>query len=140
MDEPKKKKRSSVLRDLKKFHPESNEVELLEYFSQKRKKFLEDSGKMLIHQAFRDVGGNKDRFNILYHLGKENYSVTELVNIIGKSQPTISRNVKILEKSRLLVAQKDGKYTFYIPNKPVMEEIKQFLKNWIQESHNGKMD
>lgn len=134
------KKKISVLTELKKIHPERDEVEYLQFLTDKRQKFEKNSSKMFINQAFKDIGGNVDRFNLFFHLGKENHSVNDLVEIIGKSQPTISRNVKILEKSKLLKAQKDGKFTYYRPRKPVMEEINHFFQNWIPKAKKDLMD
>ncbi len=126
-----------ILKEIKKYYPNCDAPSYLESLSNKRQEFENDPQAMLIHTAFKDIGGNLDRLHILHHLGQKTCSVNELADEFEKSQPTISRNVKLLEKSQLLKAHKDGKYTFYRPNKLIFQKITHFFQTWIQTLSNN---
>ncbi len=48
------------------------------------------------------------RILILYALSEKNYTVNDLANTIGASQPTISRHLKILRDRNLVEAVRQG--------------------------------
>ena len=98
--------------------------------------FLQNKQKMDIYEIFKNIGGNLERFTILYYLSKNYSTVNEINSLIGKSQPTISRHLKLLEESDIFRAKKSGKFTYYSPYKPTYEKIDFFLKNWVKSVKN----
>jgi len=84
---------------------------------------------------FRSFGANsessKERFGILYLLTQHEYSVSELQDIIQKSQPTTSRHLKLLEEAGLIKAVKRGKNVYYKPYKPSLKVLGKFMNSWI---------
>ena len=55
------------------------------------------------------------RLRILALCGHAELSVTELVSILGQSQPRVSRHLKLLVEGRLLARNQEGSRAFYRP-------------------------
>ena len=53
------------------------------------------------------------RILILYKLSENPTSVNDLANAINLSQPTASRQLKILKDRGLVISKRDGQFVFY---------------------------
>lgn len=62
--------------------------------------------------AFR-AAGDSTRLRLLALVRDEGLAVSELVRILGQSQPRVSRHLKLLAESRLVERQRDGAWVFY---------------------------
>lgn len=80
--------------------------------------------------------GNSDRLLILQLLQQKDRCVCELEAALGKTQPAISRDLRILEQAQLIHGWKKGKFTHYSLNKSVFEKILEFSKDWVDSISN----
>ena len=74
---------------------------------------------------------NQHRREIVYALGLQPYSITQLAVMRNLSLPAIHKHIKILEKADLLIRKKIGKTTFLTLNKKSLLE----LQNWLMQYH-----
>ncbi len=83
---------------------------------------------------------NETRLRILNLLAHREISVHTLTDILGESQPKISRHLAFLRKAGLVTTRREGKWIYYemaeIKNK-YLKEILSNLIAWI--SNNQKM-
>ena len=56
---------------------------------------------------------NNDRLNILCHLTKAELNVSQIEQITGIKQPTLSQQLMILRKSDVVSTRRDGKQIYY---------------------------
>ena len=75
---------------------------------------------------------NPERFLILEIIKSQPLKLDEIQMIIGKSQPTSSHHIKILEKTGFIKGWKNGKYIYYSLNKPKIMEFVYLWENWIK--------
>lgn len=80
--------------------------------------------------------GNPDRFLILHLLRVKDRCVCELEAAIDKSQPAISRHLKILESAELIRGWKHGKFTHYSLVQQNFEFFREYSHEWIAEISN----
>ncbi|MHA1712683.1 MAG: ArsR/SmtB family transcription factor [Candidatus Ranarchaeia archaeon] len=78
--------------------------------------------------------GNLYRFMILDALHKKDRCVCELEAILGKSQPTVSHHIKILESAGLIRGWKKGKFTHYSIVKPRIKVVLDLFETWLKET------
>jgi len=85
-----------------------------------------------LEQKYKALG-NKNRLRIVKLLEKKAMCVCELVEVIGISQSTISKHLKILVNAGLLSAVKDGQWTNYQLNKTdeYSKILLQDLSGWL---------
>lgn len=81
--------------------------------------------------TFFEAAGNKERFSILNLLKNKELNVSELSELVNKSQSTISHHLKILEKAGLIEGTKVGKFTQYKLVKTFFDQIDDIIKNWV---------
>jgi len=68
---------------------------------------------------------DETRLKIVLSLLKGEKAATKLVSIVGKAQPTISLNLKVLENANIIESRRQGKFVFYkIKNKKMLRGIK----------------
>ncbi|MHA1795188.1 MAG: ArsR/SmtB family transcription factor, partial [Promethearchaeota archaeon] len=75
-------------------------------------KFSENTDVQRIVRILNAMG-NADRFLILDLLKEKDRCVCELEAALNKSQPAVSRHLKILESAELIRGWKHGKFTHY---------------------------
>ena len=80
--------------------------------------------------------GNHDRFLILNLLQTKDRCVCELEAALAKSQPAVSRDLKILESAQLIRGWKNGKFTHYSLIQPQFEFFRNFSKEWTENITN----
>ena len=57
--------------------------------------------------------GNEDRLLLLCHLSQGEYSVSELDELPGIHQPTLSQQLGVLRNDSLVKTRRDGKWIYY---------------------------
>jgi len=80
--------------------------------------------------------GNSDRLLLLQLLQQKDRCVFELEAALGKTQPAISRDLRILEQAQLIQGWKKGKFTHYSLNKSIFEKILAFSNEWVNAISN----
>lgn len=80
--------------------------------------------------------GNSDRLLILQLLQQKDRCVCELEVALGKTQPAISRDLRILEQAQLIHGWKKGKFTHYSLNKSIFEKIIEYSTEWVHSISN----
>ena len=79
---------------------------------------------------------NRDRFQIVDLLRKKDRCVCELEAALDKSQPGISRHLKILESAQLIRGWKHGKFTHYSLIQKNFEFFSDYSREWTAEITN----
>jgi ArsR family transcriptional regulator, arsenate/arsenite/antimonite-responsive transcriptional repressor len=66
-------------------------------------------------------------FRMLVKRGPEGYTPTQLAEKLNVSSPTLSFHLKELQHAGLIEARREGRFLFYSPNFPRMNELIEFL-------------
>lgn len=111
--------------------PESYYEELVQIKS----KFKNNEKLLKIIKYFNAIG-DFDRFLILNALKQKDRCVCELEAIVGKSQPTVSHHLKILEQMNLIRGWKKGKFTHFSLIKSTFNEMDSLWREWCQDTTN----
>lgn len=67
--------------------------------------------------------GDPVRLRILYLLRQREYSVTELVEVLGCSQANVSKHLAVLKAAALVVARTDKQNRLYQVTDPVVNSV-----------------
>jgi DNA-binding transcriptional ArsR family regulator len=66
-------------------------------------------------------------FRLLVKRGPEGYTPTQLTEKLGVPAPTLSFHLKELQRAGLIDARREGRFLFYHPNFPHMNQLIEFL-------------
>jgi DNA-binding transcriptional ArsR family regulator len=66
-------------------------------------------------------------FRLLVKRGPEGYTPSQLGEKLGVPGPTLSFHLKELQRASLIEARRDGRYLYYSPNFPRMNQLLGFL-------------
>jgi ArsR family transcriptional regulator len=66
-------------------------------------------------------------FRLLVKRGPEGYTPTQLSDKLGVPGPTLSFHLKELQRAGLIEARREGRFLFYRPSFPRMNELLGFL-------------
>jgi DNA-binding transcriptional ArsR family regulator len=85
--------------------------------------------------AFNAVAEPRRR-QILDAIASRELSVTELVGRLGLAQPLVSKHLRVLRETRLVVARDDGRQRLYRLNgaalKPIYDWVRDFEQLWSE--------
>lgn len=80
---------------------------------------------------------NPDRLTILCHLSKQELNVTQIEEITGVRQPTLSQQLMILRKSGLVHTRREGKQIFYsLQDEKLIELLKTLHQLYCPQLNN----
>lgn len=74
---------------------------------------------------------NKHRREIIYHLGLQPYSISQLASMRHLSLPAIHKHIQLLENSGLILRKKTGHTNFLTLNRQSLRG----LQEWIMQYH-----
>jgi DNA-binding transcriptional ArsR family regulator len=74
---------------------------------------------------------NKHRREIIYLLGMQPYSISQLASMRGLSLPAIYKHIKILEEASMIIRKKIGRTNFLTLNR----ESLRGLQDWLMQYH-----
>lgn len=66
-------------------------------------------------------------FRVLVKRGPEGYTPTELAEKLRVPAPTLSFHLKELQRASLIESRREGRFLFYSPNFPHMQQLIDFL-------------
>jgi ArsR family transcriptional regulator len=66
-------------------------------------------------------------FRLLVKRGPEGYTPTQLTDKLRLPAPTLSFHLKELQRAGLIQARREGRFLFYSPNFPHMNQLLEFL-------------
>lgn len=81
--------------------------------------------------AFNAVAEPRRR-QILDQIGANELSVTDLVRRLGLSQPLVSKHLRVLRETGLVVARDDGRQRMYRLNGPALKPIYDWVRDFEQ--------
>lgn len=71
--------------------------------------------------------GDRNRLEIILLLTKGEQCACELLKRFSITQPTLSHHMRILSQASLVEVRKDGKWSYYSINCPVLQEFRSFV-------------
>lgn len=74
---------------------------------------------------------NEHRRDIVYVLGLQPHSITQLASLRGLSLPAIHKHIKILEEAGMIVRKKIGRTHFLTLNRQSLRG----LQDWLMQYH-----
>lgn len=78
------------------------------------------------------AAGEPTRLRLLALLARNDLTVSELTQILGQSQPRVSRHLKLLTEAGLVERQQEGTWAFYrLASRGRVAEIAESLIGWI---------
>lgn len=72
---------------------------------------------------------NKNRRDIIYSVGLQPYSLSQLSEMQNLSFPALYKHIKILEKSKMIFVKKDGRTRYVTLNR----ESLLLLQDWLSK-------
>jgi DNA-binding transcriptional ArsR family regulator len=87
----------------------------------------------LLHANICAALADPKRILILYALSEKNVNVSELAHIIGTSQPTASRHLKILREGGLVISERHGASVVYQLTDPRFIEALDILRSILRD-------
>ena len=131
---PKKisKTREEILDEFEKVHHIENPEDYLATLDG-IKDSLDESTELLFLENIGDIMGNSERFNLLFYLSNQSYSVGELKEQLQKAQSTVSHHLKKIEEAGFIQGYKNGKYTNFSLNERAFNDMDIHLNIWLDE-------
>ncbi len=71
--------------------------------------------------------GDRNRLEIILLLTKGEQCACELLKRFSITQPTLSHHMRILAEASLIEVRKDGKWSYYSINCPVLQDFRAFV-------------
>ncbi|HOC20516.1 MAG TPA: metalloregulator ArsR/SmtB family transcription factor [Anaerolineae bacterium] len=106
---------------------------------------LTEEEAILLHRYICEGVGDPKRLRLLYLVAEQPRNVSELTEMLGVSQPTVSHHLRILRDRGLVEARKEGTTVYYFLSNPRILEaldmmraiVAQFLAEGAQVLGNG---
>ena len=83
-------------------------------------------------QAALRAAGESTRLRLLHLCAVGEQTVGDLVEVLGQSQPRVSRHLKVLESAGLLTHEKEGRTRFYRVNLDKLQAVRDWL-DWFDD-------
>lgn len=74
--------------------------------------------------------GNQHRREIIYALGLQPHSISQLASMRDLSLPAIYKHIKILEKADLIINKKSGRSHFLAINRQTLRDMQEWLMQY----------
>jgi ArsR family transcriptional regulator len=98
-----------------------------------------------MQQAAAKAGGllkvlaNSDRLLLLCQMSQGEYCVSDLEDMTGIKQPTLSQQLSVLREEKMVSTRREGKQIFYsIASPQAMAVMKVLYELYCQEAHDTK--
>jgi DNA-binding transcriptional ArsR family regulator len=98
-----------------------------------------------LQQAAAKAGGllkvlaNSDRLLLLCQMSQGEYCVSELEDMTGIKQPTLSQQLSVLREEKMVSTRREGKQIFYrIASLEAMAVIKVLYELYCKQAHEPK--
>lgn len=106
---------------------------------------LTEEEAILLHRYICEGVGDPKRLRLLYLVAERPRNVSELTEMLGVSQPTVSHHLRILRDRGLVEARREGTAVYYSLSNPRILEaldmmrtiVAQFLAEGAQVLGNG---
>ena len=80
-------------------------------------------------QQFLKILADSNRLRIVYFIGKERKSVSEIIQSLELPQPLVSHHLRVLKEGHVLEPEREGAFIYYSLTKPKLlgslKELKQ---------------
>ncbi|MCX6429419.1 MAG: metalloregulator ArsR/SmtB family transcription factor [Actinobacteria bacterium] len=77
-----------------------------------------------------DALANEHRREIIYSLGLQPSSISQLASLRGLSLPAIHKHIKVLESAGLIIRQKSGRVNFITLNRTSLRGVQAWLNQF----------
>ncbi len=82
----------------------------------------------LLHRYICEGVGDPKRLRLLYLVAEQPCNVSDLTNLLGVSQPTVSHHLRILRDRGLVEARKEGTTVYYSLSDPRILEALDMMR------------
>ena len=69
-------------------------------------------------QQFLKILSDSNRLRIVYFIGKERKSVSEIIQSLELPQPLVSHHLRVLKEGHVLEPEREGAFIYYSLTKP----------------------
>ena len=69
-------------------------------------------------QQFLKILADSNRLRIVYFIGKERKSVSEIIQSLELPQPLVSHHLRVLKEGHVLESEREGAFIYYSLTKP----------------------
>ena len=69
-------------------------------------------------QQFLKILADSNRLRIVYFIGKERKSVSEIIQSLELPQPLVSHHLRVLKEGHVLEPEREGAFIYYSLTKP----------------------
>ena len=85
-------------------------------------------------QQFLKILADSNRLRIVYFIGKERKSVSEIIQSLELPQPLVSHHLRVLKEGHVLEPEREGAFIYYSLTKPqLLDSLKE-----LQQIGNGE--
>jgi DNA-binding transcriptional ArsR family regulator len=87
----------------------------------------------LLHRYICEGIGDPKRLKLLYLLAEQPRNVTELTEVLGAAQPTVSHHLRILRERGLVITEREGTSVYYSLADPRILEAIEMMREFVAE-------
>lgn len=87
----------------------------------------------LIHHYICEGIGDPKRLRLLYLVAQHPRNVTELTEILGVTQPTVSHHLRVLRERGLVNAEREGTAIYYSLSDPRILAAMDILRSFVAD-------
>ena len=82
------------------------------------------------------VLANQKRLEIVQLLNNRELSVSQMISMLGLSQPNLSQHLSLLRQAKVITARRDGQTIYYHLSDPRIAEACTMIKQMLKEIYN----